>query len=269
VVEPVYGSVLGDLGAHAAAQLARRLGASLYVFTVARPLEVHRPHEHVARLARLLGGGVTTGVHQSTDTAASIIQESWRRESSIVCMATHGRSRSRALLGSVAGDVVARLHEPVILVGPNVDPDLAASANRVVVCVKGAAGADQLLCEAAAWASRFGVPAEIITVVEPTLPPDRPDRPVRRAHGPGDPDQLLRQVAKAWPAEDVAMTTAVVEDPVSVAVGVATYVRARPAALVVAGTDLRRGMSRLAAGDRSMTIVGRSPVPVLAVPLVR
>jgi nucleotide-binding universal stress UspA family protein len=168
------------------------------------------------------------------------------------------------VLGSVANDLIAHVHEPVVLVGPDVDPHSVEVGDRVVVCVDGGPVAEAAIAPAVDWARRLGVPLEIVTVVEPV--PARTDGgPVHRMHGPSDPERYLHDLlARLDRPEDA--TTKIIEDPVSVPAGLHSYLRDDPAVLVVLTRDLHRDGARFAMGDRSATIVRRSPVPVLAVP---
>jgi nucleotide-binding universal stress UspA family protein len=58
-------------------------------------------------------------VIESDKTAAAICQAAERFDADVICIASHGRSgMSKAILGSVAQDVMARSHRPVLVVRP-------------------------------------------------------------------------------------------------------------------------------------------------------
>jgi nucleotide-binding universal stress UspA family protein len=60
---------------------------------------------------------VRTEVIESGKTAIAICQAAERFDADVICMASHGRSGiSKAILGSVAQDVMARSTRPVLVV---------------------------------------------------------------------------------------------------------------------------------------------------------
>jgi hypothetical protein len=72
----------------------------------------------------------------------------------VACMATHGRARSTALVGSVATDVVARGHDPLVLVCPYIEQ--ARRTADVVVCVDDSPASAGLVTVGLDWADRLG-----------------------------------------------------------------------------------------------------------------
>jgi hypothetical protein len=130
-------------------------------------------------------------------------------------MATHGRGRSVALVGSVANEVVARGHDPLILAGPLVgDRPLGAD---VVTCVDETPASAALVPIGLAWARRLREPLTVLTVAEP-VPPPLDDRPERRRFGPdGDVEAFLEAMVAPVrsEADDVPLRTVPVYDPIS------------------------------------------------------
>ena len=236
-VAPTDGSELAELGAGVAGHLAERLQATVRRFSAT-----------------------------TDDVVGAIIKEFWQSENAVLCMATHEGRRSGVLMGSVAAEVVRRLHEPLILVGPQVDLDTVARGDRVVACV-GPEGSEQVIAPAAEWAERFAVPLELVTVVEPVLEAV-PGQPVRRHHGPAEPVAYLIELAAKYAPLGMLVTTTVVEDPIGVAEGVRAHVREHPPVLVVVGSHQRARIERLVLGDDAADIVHRSPAGVLVVPLL-
>jgi nucleotide-binding universal stress UspA family protein len=196
------------------------------------------------------------------DPAAAIHEALRRRPHSVACMATHGRGRSAALWGSVANDVIARGHDPLILVGPFVDAE--RSGEQVIACVDESPESLVVLPAARRWAELLGERMAVLTVAEPVPDPIRPGPPQRR-FGPGDVEGFLNQTVAPLRAEGHDVATLAVYDPITPADGVCGYLEEHPAALVVVGSHARSGVARLALGSVAAGIVHRSVSPVLVV----
>ncbi|MBW3537642.1 MAG: universal stress protein [Actinobacteria bacterium] len=82
----------------------------------------------------------------------------------------------------------------------------------------------------------------------------------------GDVDAFLKSLVK--PVRDLGhhVDTVAVYDPISPAGGVHTWLRERPASLVVVSTHARSGLARIVFGSVAARIVHHSPAPVLVVP---
>jgi len=264
-IAPVDGSALGDLGAKVAVALAERIGVRSSLLSAAGALDVEHGARHAADLARSLGPNVSWSIDGTVDPVRAIVNEFWRTENSVICMATHGRGRSSAILGSVANDVIAELHQPMVLVGPEVEPHSVTIGDRVVACVDGSEAAEATIAPALAWGRLLGVPVEIVTVIEPVLS-SVAGAIVHRMHGPSDPEGYLRDLVTRVDGAD-GVRTKVVADPVSVSAGLQAYLRDNPAVLTVVARHVRSAGARVALGDTAATIVRRSPVPVLTVPV--
>ncbi|HEY8524079.1 MAG TPA: universal stress protein [Acidimicrobiales bacterium] len=187
----------------------------------------------------------------------------------VACIATHGRDRSAALLGSVAAALLHRSRRPVLLAGPHARPVDATDA-PVVVAVDGTARDDHLVPVALGWAGRLARPLVIATVAEPAPRPYERAGAERRAHGPADPeryvDELAARAAKAGAEAGVAVEGRVIYDPVSVREGLVPELD-RTAALVVLGSRPRQGLPRMVLGSHAARIVHDVAIPALAVPL--
>jgi nucleotide-binding universal stress UspA family protein len=180
-------------------------------------------------------------------------------------MATHGRGRSAALIGSVATDVVARGHDPVVLVGP-APPD-HPNGHGVIVAVDETPASADLLPVGLGWAGLLGEPLTVATVAEPVPGPVRPDRAVRRVFGPdGDVHEFLDRLVAPLRAAGHTVETLALYDPISPAEGLEAHLKNHPAALVVVSSHTRTGPARLVFGSVAAAIVRRSPSPVLVVP---
>jgi nucleotide-binding universal stress UspA family protein len=224
------------------------------------------------------GGRVPFFLVLDHDPAGAIHEALRGIPGAVVCMATHGRGRSAALVGSVAVDFIARGHEPAILVGPLVGwprgiiwEDTPVSVARfrgggVVTCVDDTPSSTALVALALHWAKLLTEPMTALTVAE-AVPPPIDDRPAHRLFGPnGDVDAFLERLLAPARGNGVDVNGQAVYDPIGPSEGVHSYLEDQPAALVVLGSHsrlpFRAGLGSVAAG-----IVRRSPTPVLVAPM--
>lgn len=165
-------------------------------------------------------------VHE--DVPAALAEVVRQRRGAVPCLATHGRDRSAALLGSIAAALLARSPRPVLLAGPKARPVEAPDA-PVVVAVDGSAADEALLPVAMGWAARLGRRLVITTVAEPA-PLGHHGRTGRRgARGPGDPESYLAALAERGVASRVEVATGVVHGAVGVRGGLVSALdRGRP-----------------------------------------
>jgi nucleotide-binding universal stress UspA family protein len=187
-----------------------------------------------------------------------------QRRGAVACMATHGRDRSAALLGSVAAVVLGRSPRPVLLAGPHARPVEAPDA-PVAVAVDGSAADEALLPVALAWAARLARPLVIVTVAEPVPTAAHDGTAPRRARGPADPEAYLAALADNGAASGVEIVTRVVYDPLSVRDGLVSGLD-RGAGLLVLGTHHRHGLGRIVLGSHAARVVHDAAIPALVVP---
>lgn len=265
VVVPVDGSPFAERALPVASWIADALGASLHL------VEVVDAGDGADNAIHYLGdlahrhGAASWGVARGENPGSAIVAATAVERPSVACLATRGRDRSAAALGSVAMQVLDRSTEPVLLVGPEARPPSADDA-PVVVAVDGTPGDSAVVRVAADWASRLGRRLVVVTVAEPVPGSYREDRPVRRARGPADPEAYVAQLADAAADRPGTVDARVVYDPVSVRDGVVRHVD-RTTALLVLGTHRRTRPLRAVLGSHAARIVHDVEVPVLVVPL--
>lgn len=263
---PVDGSPFAERALPVARWVAHALDAPLHLVEVVddgdgADTAIHYLDD-LARRHNAASWDVARGEHPGS----AIVAASQVDPPSLVCLATHGRDRSAAALGSVAMQVLGHSAEPVLLVGPVARPPCAADA-PVVVAVDGAPDDCTVVRAATEWASRLRRRLVVATVAEPAPRPFRSDRLVRRARGPADPEAYVaRLAADAAGAASTAIEVRVVYDPVSVRAGVARLVD-RTASLLVLGTHQRTRALRAVLGSHATRIVHDIEVPALVVPL--
>jgi len=271
LVVPLDGSELAACAAAAAARLAPRLDARVHFVSVASTQDdadvVRRQFDVAADLVPEASREIVMadGGAVSADTVTRAITEVVTRLGGVVCMASHGRGRSAAVLGSVAEAVTAQSGGPVIIVGPAFDPEAWATHAAVVVCVDGTPESEAVVPIALGWARALAVPLSILTVAEP-VPTPIPGRSWQRMHGPDeDAARYLAALADRYLESGVSVEVAVAYDPVSVATGLTDHLEEHPATLVAVATRARRGLGRLVMVSNAARILHEVPVPVLAV----
>jgi nucleotide-binding universal stress UspA family protein len=167
-------------------------------------------------------------------------------------------------VGSVATDVVARGHDPLVLVSPYMDQPRRSSG--VVACVDDSPAAAALVAVAVRWAELLAERCIVLTIAE-DAPEPVTGGPVRRRFGPdGDAEAYLAALVAPFITAGHAVEAVVRYEPVNVWGGLSRYLLDHPAALVATNTRSRRGLRRLVLGSVAATIVRHSPSPVLVVP---
>ncbi len=256
LIVPVDGSDASWLAADVAVALARHCDTNVDIIEVVTDPDEIADAE--ARLGDRLGQHDTEGVEVATkaivaaqSVAAGLADEVDRHPEVTVVMASHGRGRSAALLGSVAEDLLQRVFGPVLLVGPHCA--VGAFDGPIVVTVDGSSASESVLPLAAAWGIELRAEPWIVEVVEPDLQTS------------GDVDQA------AYPARLARRLAADSGHPVQfevlhghdVVVQITDFADSLHASVVVASTHGRTGMSRLVTGSTAAAIVRHAHCPVL------
>jgi len=281
VLVPLDGSDLARGAVPTAAALAERFGADVHAVSVVDD----RDDTAAARLHASEAIGVPPDddridVTMGGDPAAAIARRADELGDCLVCLSSHGRGRlAGAVVGSVARAVLQATRRPVVVVGPALaepDPESEApppplAVPRLVACVDGGTTSEAVLPVAGAWARTLGMALSIVTVAEPTPPPNRPGAPWHRLHGPAeDADAYVGRLATRWrEAAGTEVDGRAVEDPIGPADGLEVHLREHPAGLVALTTHAREGLRRVVLGSGAAAIISRSSAPVLVVPLER
>jgi nucleotide-binding universal stress UspA family protein len=273
LVVPLDGSELAARAVSPAVTLAQSLDASVHLVSVASTQDEADRHraqfDDLAPIAPAASRETVMADERSitAEKVALAILEGVTDSGGVVCMASHGRGRSAAVLGSVASELIARATHPVIVIGPAFRPDAWTIDAPVVACVDGTPPSEAVVPLALQWADALGVSAAVVTVAEP-IPAPLPGRPWRRMHGPDeDADEYMRRLVERHRDDRVALDGTVVYDPVSVAGGLGDHLASHPASLVTLASRARRGAPRLVLGSAAAKIVRAVPVPVLTVAL--
>jgi nucleotide-binding universal stress UspA family protein len=267
IVVPADGSPFAERALPVAAWLARAIGAPMHLVQVVRPEDdVERASRYLDALARR-HGAASWDASRGYDPAAAIVAVADMDGAGLICMATQGRDRSVAVLGSVAAAVLNRASDPVLLVGRKARRSYTGDA-PVVVAVDGTPRDRVVARVATDWASRLGRRLVVATVAEPVPGSFREGRPLHRARGPDDPEGYVAGLAAdAAQVGACAVDSQVVYEPISVRAGLVRFVD-RMAALLVIGSRRRGGRTlRALVGSHAVRIVHDVEVPALVVPL--
>jgi nucleotide-binding universal stress UspA family protein len=261
---PLDGSDFSRVAVPTAARLAARLEAKIQLLSAVESADkVDRREQELGRVS-IPGHVVNRSVVVDSDPASAVHEALRKLGNAVACMATRGRTRSAALVGSVATDVVARGNDPLVLVSPYIEQPRRSSG--VVACVDDSPAAAALVAVAVRWAELLAERCIVLTIAE-DAPEPVTGGTVRRRFGPdGDAEGYLAALVAPFITAGHAVEAVVRYEPVNVWGGLSRYLLDHPAALVATNTRSRRGLRRLVLGSVAATIVRHSPSPVLVVP---
>lgn len=260
LIVPVDGSEASWRAADVALSLARRADANVRIVQV-----VFDPADARAAKPQLEEGlrsihvnDVDVDIEVLVDDSVASALEVALDESpaSTIVMASHGRGRSAALVGSVADDVLQRTFGPIVVVGPNVS--VSEFTGPIVVSVDGSKESEAALPLAAAWGIELGLSPWVVNVTGEDS-----------ARGDGDiidsmyASRLARQLASRS-GHRVEFEQLHEGHP---AVAVPDFAERMGASLIVASSHGRSGLSRLTIGSVTSGFVRHAHCPVVVVRL--
>lgn len=260
LIVPVDGSEESWSAVDIAVALGRRCDASVHVVEVVESSEERAPA--LARLDDELARHDTGGVEVSVavDLASGSVAEHievlvGRDPGATVVMASHGRGRSAAIVGSVADDVLNRTFGPLLIVGPNAV--VSDFSGPVVVSVDGSDESEAALPLAAAWSIELRSSTWVVHAVgdDPIASDDLIDS--------GYPNRLARHL-RATSGHQVEFDELHGGHP---AVAVPEFADGIGASLIVASSHGRSGWSRLTMGSVTSGFIRHARCPVLVVRL--
>jgi nucleotide-binding universal stress UspA family protein len=258
LIVPVDGSDASWRAVDVAVGLARRTDASIDVIEVV--FDQGDVAEATARVGERIDqhdtAGVTVATHvlMAAESVAEAIGNQVEQHPEVtVVLASHGRGRSAALLGSVTQELLERIFGPVLVVGPRVHT--ADFTGPIIATVDGSEASESVLPLAAAWGIELGAEPWIIEVADPdvTMSGD-----VGEASYPARLARKLTSSSK-HPVQFEVLHGEHVHDEV------ADFAASLQASIIVASTRGRTGMSRFVIGSTASAIVRHAPCPVLLV----
>lgn len=278
VLVPLDGSDLALQSMPTARVLAQRLNADLHTITVTGEDDADRARSLAAATLDVPLNDKRVVVVTQVDPAEAIARRAEELGSTVVCLTTHGRGRlSGALIGSVARSVLQRSVRPMVALGPMADnpgwsprprswPE-PLSVPRVVACVDGTSGSEQILPVAAAWGRALQMSLTILTVIGDDPPPVRQGGAEGGYGDHADARSYIDQLVDLWRTQALDVDGEVVRDPISTASGIRAHLDLRPAGLVALATHARSGIQRVLLGAEAATIVRASVAPCLVAPV--
>lgn len=183
----------------------------------------------------------------------------------LILIATHGRSGiARWWLGSVADRVIKEATAPCLVIGPNVDVDLAEyRLERIMVPLDGSTTAEEALPVAAFIADKTGAELDIVRAMSLTAVTYDPGMSMYSAElvtSMEDSVKAYLQGVSARLGDRRVQTTMLLGGPGEMLLG---HLEDRPAGLVVCTTHGRRGVARAALGSTTDRLLhGSAPVLV-------
>lgn len=256
MIVPIDGSEHSWQAAEVAVALARRCNGRVDVVEV-----VFEPREIDAAKLRLDGGIGRLGASDvaiqpmvsvaSEGVAVAIAELVESQPDAVLTMASHGRGRSAALLGSIAEQLLQQVFGPIVVVGPKAT--ISAFDGPIVVTVDGSELSEAALPLAAAWGIELGATPWVVGVVEldALVPADVGESAY--------PSRLATKLAKdsSHAVQHEVLHSRHVDH------AVADFAASIDASLIVASTHGRTGFSRFVVGSTAAGIVRHARCPVL------
>ncbi len=210
----------------------------------------------------LLNGGVGEALqHQAEASGADLL-----------VLTTHGRGPvSRFWLGSIADQLMRRLHLPLLFVRPGESTAGVPQVRRILVTLDGSPFAEEALGPAQAMAGAFGAEIVLLLVIEPPVPIADPAG-LMVIPATVDAEKRMRESAAAYlatitarlVAEGVEVSSAAVEGS-TVAGAVLAQADAQRIDLLVVASHGAGGFERLVMGSVADKVVRGARIPVLVV----
>lgn len=254
IVVPLDESSLSETALPVADELATTLGASVLCMTAGWGSTAEELADYLTTMAATLQAPHSTAVAPDTFPASAIAEAAG--VGSLVVMATHGRSGvGKALLGSVAEDLLKRSDRPVVLLGPHAHRRSPLAGGVLGVTTDGSPVSAMILPRVAHLASSLGLTVRVLSVHA----------------GGGSPlggaereavDRAVESAVAFLTAEGVTATAEPLMGADAAEV-VARWAADNDAALLAMSTHGRSGLARTALGSVTVKTVHDAPCPVL------
>jgi nucleotide-binding universal stress UspA family protein len=169
IAVPVDETSFSERAVPVAEALAGALDGSVRLLTVSSEgIGRLGDEKYLSDLAAGLDVPSTWRALRTKDTAGVALASALRQEAepgTLVCMAAHGRTRTRLMLSSVSEELLNACPHPVILVGPAARPP-DVPVKRMIVCLDGSAIAEAVLPAATDLATRLGAQVTLLHVMD-------------------------------------------------------------------------------------------------------
>ena len=252
IVVPLDGSAVASRVLPVVRALAERSGAKIILVTStlagggASPGQLD---EAVSKLEGLEVERLTIEDRSAAETATDITLV---HDDRLLCMSTHGRGGlRRAVLGSVADEVIRAGAVPLLLVGPSCDPSAFDRPGPIELCVDGSDRSAAVVEAGGQWAKLLDRDVHLVVVANPfdALTAQQSEAMFARLRRP--------LVAQGLRAEGTCSYSS------SIPVGVVVEAQQLKSPLMVVAPAARSTWARLVLGSTTLGILGDAPSPVL------
>ena len=252
IAVPLDTSSFAETALAPAVELARAEDATLVLMSVS---DLEETEAYVRRAAAELDDDLTIapGIEDHEEPADAIARLAGTPDT-LVCMATHGRSwPTQLMFGSVATEVLRRVGEPLLLVGPRYLAQAPIVGGDLVLPLDGSELAEQAIPSALAFGKAFGMRIWVVAVLDPASP------------GPAGSSDTMEAAMVERAAQDLWHQHDRVEWEVlhgHPAAAIADFAGRVPASLIAMTTHGRTGLRKVA-GSVATRLVHFAPCPVL------
>lgn len=256
IIVPVDGSSASWRAAEVGDRLAVACDADLEVIHVEHLLDDRQREQLADRIATTQWVGdppALTFVPERFDIPEAIADHLTGVNGGMLVMASTGRGRSEAVLGSVAAEVLTLTYGPMIVVGPEVDVDATFAGTHLMVTVDGSRFSETALGLAGAWGIAMELRPWVIGVLEPSesVSPDVME------------SNHVALLAHRLQARTGRQTEFEVLHGRRPARAITDFARTVGARFIVLSTHGRSGLARLAVGSVAAGVVRHAPCPVV------
>jgi nucleotide-binding universal stress UspA family protein len=261
VLVPLDGSLRAEQALPLAEAIATRCNAPMRLISFVPSFAlVDERAEALAQTAARCSVPTTVDVRDKrgwavADLAAAVDEE----PGALVCMTSHGRGRTGALLGSVAEGILRGAQGPCLLVGPKCSRHRVDAGDRLVIAVDGTPAADEVLGLGGSWAVGFDLEPWVVTGVAPGSTAGADPEGADRGIDSGGVHRLANHL-QGEIGREVEWEVLHGKDP---ARSISTFAADNDAAVIVMGTHTPTGVRRLRVGSVCAATVHTAPCPVL------
>jgi len=261
-IVPVDGSSHGWRAVEVAVGLAQRCNGSLEVVQVVfdpddmqdAERSLHTRLSDVESFDVNVVAVVRLADHSGDTVAAEICTMAVSQPGATVVIASQGRGRSAAVVGSVTEDLLRCLDGPVVVVGPQSGvPDFS---NQMIVTLDGSDFSQAALPIAASWSNHLGPQPTLLRVIE---------RDASQSTDDTENEQYLTSMSGLLSTLTKHKVPYTLQHHRDVGAAVCTHAENIDASLIVASTHGHTGMPRFVLGSTAAAFVRNAPCPVLLV----